>query len=46
MVMNEGVRINCKSVITQVFTVVVLLVELSTAIEKLKGYLEEPPYIR
>ena len=33
-VMNEGVNIRFKSVITQVFTEVGLLVELGTSIEK------------
>ena len=38
-VMSNGVKIHCKAVTTQVFTV--LLVELGTAILKSKGYLEE-----
>ena len=38
MVMNEGVKIHCKAVTTQVFTV--FLVELDTAISKSKGSLE------
>ena len=41
---NEGADIHCKEVATKVFTV--LLVELCTSIEKPKGYLEAPPYIR
>ena len=45
-VMNEGVKICCKSVTTQVFTVVGLLVELCTAIAKPKGSLEASPSIR
>ena len=43
-VMNEGVKIVCKSVMTQVFTVVGLLVELGTYIAKSKGSLESYPY--
>ena len=39
-VTNEGVNIRCKAVTTNVFTVVGLLVELSTAIEKSKGYIK------
>ena len=38
-VMNEGVDIHCKAVTTQLFTLVGLLVELGTAIEKSKGSL-------
>ena len=41
MVMNEGVNICCKSVTTQVYTVIGLLVELVTYIAKAKGYIEE-----
>ena len=33
-VMNKGVDIHCKAVTTQVFTVVGLIVELGTDIEK------------
>ena len=39
-VMNKGVNTSYKTVTNQVFTVVGLIVELITAIEKLKGYLE------
>ena len=47
--MNEGVEINCKAFMTQVFTV--HLVELGTAIEKSKGYIEtstsiNEPYVK
>ena len=45
-VMNEGVEIRCKAVMTQVFTVVGLLVELGTAIAKPMGYLKASPSIR
>ena len=44
--MNEAVNIHCKAVMNQVFTVVDLLVEISTAIEKSKGSLEVDPSIR
>ena len=44
-VMNEGVNIHYKSVMTQVFTVLGLVVELGTAISKSKGYLEAYLYI-
>ena len=37
MVMNEGVKIHCRSITTQVFTVVGLLVEIDKSIEKSKG---------
>ena len=36
MVINEGVKIRCKAVTNQVFTLVGLLVELATAITKLE----------
>ena len=39
--MNEGVNMNCKTVTTNFFTVVVLLVELSTDITKPRVYLDE-----
>ena len=39
-VMNEGVRICCKTVTTKVITLVGLLVELGTALSKPKGSLE------
>ena len=42
--MNEGVEINCKAFMTQVFTV--HLVELGTAIEKSKGYIEASTFIK
>ena len=45
-VINEGVEIHCKAVINQVFTVVGLIVELGTAIEKSKGSLDAYPSIR
>ena len=45
-VMNEEVRICCKSVTAQVFTLVGLLVELSIVIKKSNGSLEASPYIR
>ena len=35
--MNKGVDIHCKAVMTQVFTVVALLVELGIAIAKSRG---------
>ena len=38
MVMNEGVDIHCKGVMTQLITV--LIVELGTSIEKSKGYFD------
>ena len=40
MVMNKGVKMHWKSSMAQVFTVVGLIVELSTAISKTKGYIE------
>ena len=46
MVMNQGVKIHCKSVTTQVFSVLVLLVELAAAIEKPKGFIEASLSIR
>ena len=45
MVMNEGVEIHFKAVMIQVFTVVGLIVELGTAIEKPKGYIKAYPSI-
>ena len=45
-VMNEGVKISFKVVTTQLFTVVGLLVEISTAIEKSKGSIVAYPSIR
>ena len=44
-VMNEGVNICFKSVTTQVFTVVGLLVEIVTNIEKPNGCTEASPSI-
>ena len=44
-VMNKSVNICCKAVTTQVFTVVVIIVELGKAIAKLKGSREASPYI-
>ena len=37
-IMNKGVNIHCKSVTAKVFTVVGLLVEISTYIYKTKGF--------
>ena len=45
-VMNEGFKISCKAVMTQLFTVLGILVELSKTIAKPKGYLEASPSIR
>ena len=45
-VINKRVKIHCKAVTTQVFTLVGLLVELGTAIEKSKGSLEAYSSIR
>ena len=45
-VMNEEVKICCKAVTEKMFTVVGLLVELSTYIEKPKGYIEASLSIR
>ena len=45
MAMNEGVKVHYKAVTSNVLTVVVLLVETSTAIEKTKGFLESYIYI-
>ena len=45
MVMNEGVNICCKSATNQVFIVVSLIVELSTAISKSTGSIEAYPSI-
>ena len=45
-VMNEGVNMRCKLVTYQVFTVVDLLVEISTSTEITKGYFEAYPSIR
>ena len=39
-VMNKGVRIHCKAVTTQVFTVLGLLVELVTYIAKSKSFIK------
>ena len=44
-VMNKGVKIHCKAVTTQVFTVVVLLVELGTYIAIENRSLGPYPYI-
>ena len=44
-VTNKGVNSPCKAVTTQVFTLVGLLVELVTAIEKIKGSIEASPFI-
>ena len=41
MVMNYEVKMNCKAVTYKLFTVVVILVEYSTSIEKPKGSLKE-----
>ena len=46
MVMNKGVNMCCKVVMANLLTVVGILVKPSTAIEKLKGYLEASIYIR
>ena len=46
MVMNEVVKVYCKAVTTQVFTVVSLLVELGTSIAKSKDYIDAYPSIR
>ena len=43
--MNNGVKIHCKAVMTQVFTVVGLIIELGKEFEKPKGSLESPPSI-
>ena len=43
--MNEGVDIRCKTFTTQVFTVLGLLVEFGTVIEKSQGYLTASTYI-
>ena len=45
-VINEGVNICYKAFTTQVFTVVVILVYLGTAIEKRKGSIGEYTSIR
>ena len=45
MLMNKGENINCRAITVQVFKVVVLIGELSTAIEKLKGYIKASIYI-
>ena len=45
-VMNEGVDICFRAVMTHVFTVVGFLVELGTTIEKLKGSIEAYTSIR
>ena len=39
-VMNKGVKIHCKAFTTKLFTVLGLLVEIGTSIEKSKIYLE------
>ena len=44
--MNEEVKINCKEITTKMFKVLGLLVELGTAIEKPKVYLDASPSIR
>ena len=44
--MNKGVKFCCKIVITQVFTVVDLLVGISADIAKPKGYIEVSLSIR
>ena len=44
--MNKRVEICCKSVTTQLFTVVGLIVEPSTAIEKPKSYIQESVSVR
>ena len=46
MVMHEGVKISCKAVTAQFFTVVGLIVKLGTDIEKPKGYIYASPSIR
>ena len=45
-VMNEVVEIHYKAFMTQVFVLVGLIVELGTAIEKSKGYIDAYPSIR
>ena len=45
-VMNEGVNINCKSFMSQVITVVGLIVEIGKSIEKPKVYLEAYTSVR
>ena len=44
--MNEGVEVSCKSVMEQVFTLVDLIVKLSTSISKSKVWIEVFPSIR
>ena len=46
IVMNEGVKMSCKSVTNNFFTLLGLLVESSTATAKPKGSIESYPYIR
>ena len=45
-VMNDEVKTHCRSVTDNIFTVVVLLLEISTSIAKPKVYLEAYPAIR
>ena len=44
--MNEGVKMRRKAATTNFSTVVGLLVEISTAIAKPKGYIDAPTSIR
>ena len=46
IVTNKGVKINCKAVTTQVFSLLGLIVELGTSIERSKGSIEEYTSIR
>ena len=43
--MNEEFGVHCKEVTTQLFTVVVIIVELGKSITKPKGCLEASPSI-
>ena len=43
--MNQGVEIHSKAVMTQVFTLVDIIVELGTTIQESKGYIEASPFI-
>ena len=44
-VVNKTVKISCKSVMTQVFTVVGLIFEIVTSIEASEDYFEAYPHI-
>ena len=46
MVINEGVKIHFKAAKTWVFKAVGLIIEISTAIEKTKVFLEASVFIR